>query len=372
MATTITFDKKHYQIALSLLPGIGPVISRKLIQACGSAEAVFKEKKKLLTRISGIGEQTAARIQPSEVLQRAEEELLFIEKHRIDVLFYEDERFPFRLKQCYDSPMILYHKGTTNFSNPRIISIVGTRKMTDYGRQLCETVLHDLAALDVLVVSGLAYGVDICAHKAALQNDLQTIGVLAHGLDQIYPTVHRGTAKQMVEQGGLLSDYPSQTKPDRENFPRRNRIIAGLADATIVIESGAEGGSMISAEFANTYNREVFAFPGRINDSYSAGCLKLIKNHKAALIESANDVVLAMGWDQQTQPKKTQTSQRLHFDLKPEEEQVVNAMRDQGNIYIDELCGVLGFNQNKVSAILLGLEFSGVVKALPGKMYRLN
>lgn len=365
------FDEPLCRIALSMVPNIGPVLARKLVAHCGSASAVFNEKKKLLERIPGIGASSAQAVVNSDVFARAEEEQKFMEKNGIRALYFLDDDYPRRLKHCYDAPVLLYHLGNTAFNNPRVVAIVGTRQMTPYGEQLCEKLVQELAALDVLVVSGLAYGVDSCAHKTALAAGLQTTGVLAHGLDNLYPQQNRPIAKKMLQQGGLLTEYPSNTNPDRENFPARNRIVAGMADAVVVIESGVEGGSLITTEYAVNYNRDVFAFPGRVGDERSAGCNRLIRSNKAALIESAEDLARMMGWE--TEAHKTLSPQpALPVHLNSEEEKIVDSMRDQGNVYIDEICSVSGLTMSRVASLLLTLEFSGVVKALPGKMYRLN
>lgn len=364
------FDEYQGRIALTMIPGIGPVIAKKLILHCGTAEAVFREKQKHLELIPGIGRITAKLLRNKECLSKAEEELERIRKSGIRMLYFTEADYPSRLKHCYDSPPLLYYKGTTDLNAKRIVSIIGTREITGYGIQLCEKLVAELAAYSVLVVSGLAYGVDICAHRASLTNGLDTVGVLAHGLDEVYPRTHAATAKKMLAQGGLLTDFPCRTNPDRENFPQRNRIVAGLSDAVIVVESGERGGSMITAEFAANYNRDVFAFPGRVGDPASAGCHKLIKSHKAALIDSAADVAHIMGWEK---PDATvATSQTSMHVFSGDEEKIVAAMRGMGNVHIDEICMMAELPSGKTSALLLQLEFAGAVKSLPGKMFRLN
>jgi DNA processing protein len=365
----MSFDEYTGRIALTMIPGIGPVISKKLVLHCGSAEAVFREKKKLLELIPGIGKITARLVTDRECRVKAEKELLRIEKTGIQMLYFTEPDYPSRLKHCYDSPPLLYYKGSADLNAKRIVSVIGTRQITDYGTQLCEKLVGDLVKYNVLVVSGLAYGVDICAHRASLENGIQTVGVLAHGLDEVYPRTHAGTAKKMIAQGGLLTDFPCETNPDRENFPQRNRIVAGLSDAVIVVESGERGGSMITAEFAMNYNRDVFAFPGRVGDPASAGCHIMIKRHKAALIDSADDVAYAMGWEK---PEANEAVQTTLQTFSGDEEKVVACMRGQGNVHIDEIRLMSELPMGKVSAILLQLEFSGVIKSLPGKMFRLN
>ncbi len=368
----MSFDERVYQVALCLLPGIGPVSAKRLVSHCGSAGEVFRQKKSHLLKIPHIGEVTAGAVRNKSALIQAEKELKFTEKNNIQVLFYLDKNYPTRLKQCYDSPAVLFFKGNCNLEQQRIVSIVGTRKITPYGEGLTEKLVHDFSDKNILIVSGLAYGVDITAHRAALENGIETVGVLAHGLDLIYPAAHKSIAKKMLEQGGLLTDFPSETTPDKENFPMRNRIVAGLCDATIVIESGASGGSMITAEFAINYNRDVFAFPGRVGDAASAGCLKLIKTNKAALSENANDILKALGWDDENKKGKKVFQKEMILPTNPDEEKIVLALREHGNVYIDEICSSCGFGMGKVSSLLLTLEFSGIVKSLPGKFYRLS
>lgn len=364
-------ESLKYRIALTLIPNIGHRLAKRLISYCGSAEAVFKEKKSSLEKIPGIGSFSAKAVIDQNVFDRAEEEIKFIQKNNIHPVFYLDAEYPRRLTHCDDNPILLYFKGNANLNTEKVISIVGTREATDYGKELCQKLIADLAIHNVMVMSGLAYGIDICAHKAALDNKLSTICVLAHGLDKIYPGVHSSTAQKMLENGGWLTDFPSKTVPDRENFPSRNRIVAGISDATIVIESKVGGGSLITADIANSYNRDVFAFPGRIGDECSVGCNNLIKQNKAALIQSAADVIYIMGWEQVKGVKGPQQKQ-LFVQLNADEETVVNVLKEKEAINIDDLCLVCKLPMSKVSSLLLTLEFSGIVKSLPGKMYRLN
>lgn len=359
-----------YKIALTLIPNIGDILAKRLVAYCGGAEAVFKEKKSSLEKIPGIGEAYATSVFNHTVFNRAEEEIKFIEKNNIIPLFYLDSNYPKRLTHCEDSPVMLYYKGNADLNAKKVISIVGTREATEYGKKLCEKLIADLAVHNVLIVSGLAYGIDIHAHKAALDNSLPTVCTLAHGLDRIYPAVHQSTAQKMLEQGGWLTDFTSNTTPDRENFPRRNRIVAGISDATIVIESKKSGGSLITADIANSYSRDVFAFPGKIDDVCSEGCNNLIKQNKAALIQSAADIVYILGWEQ-TKTKKV-IQKQLFTELSAEEELLVNALKGKGSVTIDDLCFASKLPMSKVSALLLTLEFSGVVKSFPGKAYGLN
>lgn len=365
-------DERIYQIALSQLQGIGPVLSRKLLAHCGSASAIFTEKPGFLTKISGLGAAKVALLKDSSVMKKAELELRFVDQHKLQLLFIDDANFPERLRHCYDSPVLLYHCGNTNFNSSRIVSIVGTRVPTNYGRDLCEQLVYDLSAYNVLVVSGLAYGIDAIAHRSAIDNHMQTVGVLAHGLDLIYPYAHRAMARRMVESGGLVTDFPSNTKPDRENFPMRNRIVAGLSDATVVIESGVSGGSMITAEYANNYNRDVFAFPGKVNDERSAGCLQLIRQHKAALITSAKDLAMAMNWETGSQPELKAESKVELADLEPKEAQVVEVLNGKGELHLLEISQKVNVCSDSLMNVIAGLEFAGLIRSLPGQYYKLS
>lgn len=363
------FDENTARIALTMIPGIGPVLSRRLVQHCGSAEMVFREKKKHLQSIEGIGTATLKLLSNKECFKKAEKELKRMDKHGIYMLYFLDRDYPSRLKHCYDAPPLLYCAGKMNLNASRIVSIIGTRKISDYGVQLTEQFVQELVPYDVMIISGLAYGVDICAHRAAVENKIETVGVLAHGLDRIYPNTHASTARKMMQHGGLISDFPGDTNPDRENFPQRNRIVAGLSDAVIVVESGVKGGSMITAEFAFNYNRDVFAFPGRIGDPLSAGCNALIRSQKAGLIEGAEDLAKSMGWE----IKKQQHAQQTQLPaLNESEEKIVAALRGMGNLHVDEISSLADLAVSKTSSLLLSLEFAGVVKSLPGKLYRLN
>lgn len=360
-----------FKIALTLIPNIGDILAKRLVAYCGSVEAVFKEKKGALEKIPGIGSFHADFVVNHRIFDRAEEEMLFIEKNTIQPLFYLDTNYPKRLTYCEDSPVMLYFKGYTDLNAEKIISVVGTREATEYGKKLCETFLADLAIHNVTIVSGLAYGIDICAHRAALDNKLPTVCALAHGLDRIYPAVHKQTAEKMLETGGWLSDFTSNTNPNQENFPRRNRIVAGISDATIVIESKKSGGSLITADIANSYNRDVFAFPGRIDDVCSEGCNTIIKQNKAALIQSAADLVYILGWEQ-TKKSTAPQQKKLFLELTSDEEILVNALKEKESVTIDDLCFTSKLPMSKVSALLLTLEFSGIVRSFPGKAYRLN
>ena len=358
-----------YEIALTLVPGIGDVNGKKLVAYCGGAEAVFCEKKKTLSKIPGIGEKTIESIMSQNVLSCAERELDFTEKHGIRVLYYLNSDYPKRLQHCYDSPMILYCKGHTDFNVDKVVGIVGTRNVTDYGKIMTDKIVSELLDDDVLVVSGLAYGVDTCAHNASVKNGLKTAAVLAHGLHTIYPPVNRNLAKKMLECGGcLLTEQLSGVDPDKENFPKRNRIVAGMVDCLIVVESASKGGALITAEIANAYDREVFAVPGRIGDVYSAGCNNIIKDNKANILLDVSDLRSIMRWDES---KKVVAKQmRLFREFNDEEKLVMKLFEESDVVYLDKIITETLLSPTKIASILLSLEFDGILTALPGKRYQ--
>jgi DNA processing protein len=361
-----------FRIALSLIPGVGSILARNLVAYAGSVEGVFSQSFQSLVKIPGIGVVNARRIKKKEIFEQAERELEFIHKYEISVHFYTDRNYPRRLKNCVDAPVILYSKGNMNLDEQRVVSIVGTRNATNYGKIVCEQLIRGFSERDypVLVVSGLAYGIDVHAHKSALRFNIPTVGVVGHGLDRIYPSLHTVTARKMLESGGLVSDFPSETKIEPANFIRRNRIIAGLADATIVIESAEKGGSLITADIASSYNRDVFAFPGRADDAYSRGCNRLIRLNGADLIEGIDDLEFFMGWETGKKEKIVQST--LFADLTADETKVVDLLQSQGELFIDQISGELGMPTSKVSALLLNMEFKNLLVALPGKMYRVR
>ena len=360
-------EEKKYQIAVSLISGVGDVIGKKLIAYCGSAEAVFSEGVKALNKIPGIGSKLSKIIKESDTLDRAEQELTFMEKQGVKMVFYADKNYPYRLKQCDDGPLILYYKGEDNFNADKIISIVGTRTASTEGKIFCDKMIKQLAQFNTIIVSGLAYGIDICAHKAALKYGLPTWAVFAHGHDIIYPSSHTNVANEILNSGALLSDYISKTKPERQNFPSRNRIIAGLSDATIVIESANRGGSLITANIANSYNREVFAMPGKPKDEKSAGCNYLIKTQRAVLLESIDDIIRELNWDAKT--KQNNVRQKLLIELSNDERRLLNILSDEV-VHIDSIISTIAWSSSKVAQMLLQLEFKGVIMVLPGKMYK--
>lgn len=369
--TILEDDLLKYKIGISQIPGVGSILAKKLIAYTGSIEAVFREKKKNLMKIPGIGSTLAEVIVNNQNLEKTEVEIEFIKKYEIRYHFYLDEDYPVRLKQCPDAPIMLFCKGNVDFNKEKIISIVGTRNATEYGKDFCSRFVSEMAARhkDLIVVSGLAYGIDISAHRAALKNNIPTVAVLAHGLSTLYPSAHRNTAKEIVNQGALVTDFTSDIKPERNNFIKRNRIIAGLADATIVVESGVEGGALITADLANSYNRDVFAYPGKATDDWSRGCNKLIKTNKAAMLETVEDLEYLMGWDVAARTVPRQMS--LFQNLTEEEQAIINQLTEENNLMIDILCLRLDAPVSKISPLLLKLEFMGLIKSLPGKIYRL-
>lgn len=359
-----------YQVALTLVPNIGDVNAKALVNYFGSAEAVFHASKKILGEIEGIGTIRASSIKNFKDFSRAEEEIGFFKKYKITPLFITDKNYPRRLLNCYDSPMLLYYKGNADLNASRMIAIVGTRNHDDYGKKMCEKLVEELANEEIIIVSGLAFGIDTIAHKTSLKHNIPTIGVLAHGLDRVYPPQNSTMAKQMIGCGGLLTEFRSNTNPDKQNFPGRNRIVAGMTDATIVIESGIKGGSLITAELANGYNKDIFAFPGRVDDSKSEGCNYLIKNNKAALITGANDLLENMGWkkNKKIAPK---TQRQLFIELTADEKLIVDILKSEEQMQIDELYFKSKLSSSEVAQALLMLEMQGVVSSLPGKIYKL-
>jgi DNA processing protein len=358
-----------YQVALTLVPNIGLIHARTLAEHFGSAEAIFKAKKHALEKCEGIGEVRAKSIKEFTDFTRAEEEVAFIEKYKIEPLFLTDKNYPQRFLNCYDPPTLLYYRGVADLNASRILAIVGTRSNTDYGKQVTEQLVQDLSNENITIVSGLAFGIDAFAHKAALKLNLKTIGVVGHGLDTIYPAQHKSLAKEMVQQGGILTEFKSKTKPDKHNFPIRNRVVAGISDATIVVETSLKGGSLITAEMANSYNRDVFAFPGRSIDSKSAGCNHLIKNNKAVLLTDAQQLLELLGWQEKKIKPKQQ--KELFISLSPEETILVDILKEKELVHIDEIYLKSGLNSSSVAANMLNLEFQNVIASMPGKMYKL-
>jgi DNA processing protein len=360
-------DELLYYIGLTKIPKVGAITARQLVSYCGGAAAVFNATKKQLLNIPGIGEETAKSIRQQEVLSFAESEMKLAEKNNIRIFSYQDPNYPQRLKHFPDSPIVLRYTGNADLNANRIIAIVGTRQPTDYGRIICETLVSDLQAFNVVVVSGLAYGIDITAHKKCLDIHIPTIGVLGSGLKNIYPSLHRKVAHQMLEHGGLLTEFAHDAAPDREHFPMRNRVVAGLCDALVVIETQKKGGSMITANLANDYNKDVFAFPGRTTDLFSEGCNHLIKSHKAALLESAKDLAFVMQWE--SNPKTKDIQRSLFVELNPDQQQLSDLLKAHQELAIDQLTLAMSKTPSEMAALLLNMEFMGLIRPLPGKRY---
>ena len=360
---------KH-KIALSLIPGIGDINARKLVSHIGSVEGVFSESYRTLIKIPGIGINLARAICERSYMETAEKEAEYVTRNNIRTFFYLDNDYPYRLRQCDDSPVTFYFTGYCDLNASKILSVVGTRSATPRGKELCEKIIGGLAGghPDLIIVSGLAYGIDIASHKAALINHLQTIGVLAHGFKTIYPSVHRSTANEIVKKGGLITDFLSDALPERNNFLKRNRIIAGLSDATLVVESGIKGGALITADIAGSYNRDVFAVPGRPGDQWSAGCNSLIKNNKAALVENSEDVEYFLSW--KPTGTKIPVQRTLFNELGDSEKLIYENLNLNGEMNIDHLCRALDIPVYKLSALLLQMEFNGIIKCYPGNLYR--
>jgi DNA processing protein len=366
-------EELRYKIALSIIPKIGPLLARRLVAYTGGVEAVFREKKRMLEKIPGIGQFKAALIYTDELLKAAEQEVEYIQREGIKALFYLDTDYPPRMRECEDAPVIMYVKGNGFFDAQKVISIVGTRSASEYGKRCTEEIVGFLAGRypEIVIVSGLAYGIDITAHKAALKHNLTTVAALAHGFEYMYPPLHSSYAKKIMKEGALITEFKSDRKPDPGNFISRNRIIAGLADATIIVESAEKGGALITADLANSYNRDVFAIPGRSNDTYSRGCNNLIKANKAALVECGADIELALGWiHEKNRPHSIQRS--LFAELTTEEEKILKFLSEHGDSALDEISVLLHIPVAKVSASLLNMEFSGLVRPLPGKYFRKN
>lgn len=360
-------------IALTQIPGVGLIGARNLINAAGSAEILFSNRTELTQLIPGISPRIVESLKSPQAMLRAEAEYSFAQKNKISCITINDEAYPSRLRECPDAPVVLFFKGNTDFNALKVINMVGIRNATDYGQRICNDFLQDLKAIcpDVLVVSGLAYGIDIYAHRAALKNKLSTIGVLAHGLDRIYPAAHRKTAIEMLENGGLLTEFLSETNPDRQNFVMRNRIVAGMSDATIVVESAVKGGALITADIAQSYHRDCFAFPGRANDEFSLGCNNLIRDNKAGLILSADDFVKAMCWDSKENVTPVAVQRQLFVDFTEEEQSVVDILQKNGNSHINSLVVEADIPVNKMNAILFELEMKGIIRVLAGGIYQL-
>jgi DNA processing protein len=361
-------EQLTYLISLQLTPLVGAKLAKTLIAYCGNPEAVFYEKRRALEKIPGIGKAIADSILNFRNFARAEKECDFIEKNNIETRVYFEDSYPDRLRHIDDAPLLLFSKGKCDLNQSRMIGVVGTRRATNYGKEICEQIVSELKDYKAVIVSGLAFGIDQCAHKTALKNNLETAAVLGHGLDIIYPGQHRTLANEIIGQGCILSEYISKTPPDRQNFPERNRIVAGMIDGLLVIESGIKGGALITADIAFSYNREVFAVPGRVNDPYSAGNNHFIKLNKAALVNSASDIAYALGWDKSLQKPKKKT---INWStLNETEKALLIHLQEKGKCHIDQLANITKINGSELSLTLLDLEFQGFIKAYPGNYYQ--
>ncbi|PRX56996.1 DNA-processing protein DprA [Flagellimonas meridianipacifica] len=350
---------------------VGNITAKKLIAHCGSPKAVFYDKIKQLSRLHGVGHTIVKELSDIKHLHKAEKELQFIQKENIHITYFEDEDYPHFLKHCVDAPIALFSKGKINWDRRRIISVVGTRNITSYGKAFCEQFISGIAPLDPIIVSGFAYGVDITIQKLAVEHGLQTIGCLAHGLNQMYPKNHLKYAKKVMENGGFVTEFWSSSNPDRENFLKRNRIIAGISEATIVIESAEKGGSLVTADLANGYNREVFAVPGRYTDKYSKGCNDLIQKQKAHMLTSAAELVYFLGWNwEETNQKSPSSAQKqLFVELEPTEQSIYDFLQSKGKQELDSVALECQLPIFKASSTLLAMEMKGVVRNLPGKLF---
>ncbi|NER17985.1 DNA-processing protein DprA [Spongiivirga citrea] len=367
----MTENELLFTLQLQCIPGVGDTTAKKLLQHCGNAEAVFKEKDQNLLKIEGVGTLLLKNLNSTDNRIKADKELQYIQQNNIQYSYFTDLDYPERLKHCLDGPILLFSKGNINIENQKIISVVGTRKITTKGLAFCEKLIEDLAPFNPIIVSGFAYGVDITAHKAAIKNKLQTIGCLAHGLNQIYPKVHHRYVNQVEENGGFFTDFWSSANPERENFLKRNRLIAGLSEATIVVESAEKGGSLVTADIANSYNRDVFAVPGRPADAMSVGCNNLIKQQKAHLMTSAADLIYLLNWELEKSAKSKPIQKQLFVELDETEKRVYRFLKEQEKELLDIIALNCEIPTFKAASILLNMELKGIVRPLPGKLFEL-
>ncbi|MBT8294709.1 MAG: DNA-processing protein DprA [Eudoraea sp.] len=355
-------------LRLQNIPHIGDITAKKLITHCGSPIAVFTDKMKHLEKIEGIGSVTLRGLQNRKYLLAAELEYEFILKSRLSYSYFMDVDYPKYLKHCIDGPILLFKKGNIELEHRKIISIVGTRNSTSYGRDFCEEFIENIAPLDPVIVSGFAYGIDICAQRAALKHGLQTIACVAHGLNQIYPKAHHKYVDEICKNGGFVTEFWSASNPDRENFLKRNRIIAGISEATIVIESAEKGGSLVTADMANNYNRDVFAVPGRVKDKYSLGCNNLIKAQKAHMLSSAADLIYLMNW-QLEESNTAPVQKQLFVELDENEKIIYSFLQKDGRQLVDQIALECHLPVFKTVSSLLTMEMKGMIRPLPGKQY---
>jgi DNA processing protein len=360
-------ENLFHLMALLRVEGVGDIMAKKLLTHFGTAEAILHAKTAQLAVIDGVGSVLLRNLRDKSVFDKATQELDFIQKNNVEVLYFQDEKYPDRLKHCIDGPVLLFSSGNINLKSRKIISIVGTRQITSYGMEFCRKLIEDLAPLDPIIVSGFAYGVDIVAHQLAMDHNLQTIGVVAHGLNQIYPKPHKKYVAKMEQNGGFMTEFWSTSNPDKENFVRRNRIVAGMTEATIVIESADRGGSLITANMANDYNRDVFAVPGRVTDKFSQGCNNLIKTQKANVLTSAADLIYILNWDIKNDTKPVQ--KQLFVTLDEDEQKVYDYLLKTGKELMDIIALHCDFPIYRISGLLLNMELKGVIRPLPGKLF---
>ena len=363
-------DELLYILALQKTKGIGDIIAKKLITTLGSASAVYQEKPQNIKKLNGIGTIILANLKDKNPLKQAEKEMEFIIKNNIKTFYFLDDDYPLKLKYCIDGPILYFQKGNTSFENRKIISIVGTRNMTSYGKDFCEQLIADLKVYNPIIVSGFAYGVDICAHKAAIKNNLETVAILAQGFASIYPKSHKKYEKELLEKGSFITEFWYYDEPLREHFLQRNRIIAGLSEATIVIESAEKGGSLVTADIADSYNRDVFAVPGRTTDKYSKGCNALIKQNKAIMLASVTDLITELSWEKSSIKNKI-IQPKLFEELTETEQLVVSFLQSNGKFQLDLISLNNQLTIQQTASILFNLEMKGIIKALPGKMFEI-
>ena len=364
----LTKNELRYTLALQRVPNLGDAMAKRLILKVGSAEGIFKEKKGNLLKIKGIGPYKLKALSEKIQLNDAEKEMEFMEKNAIKYCYFLDKHYSKNLKHCNDGPILYFQKGNINLHQNKIISIVGTRKITSYGKSFCEKLIYDLSALNPIIVSGFAFGVDITAHKSAIDNGLQTIACLAHGHNQMYPKFHTKYVDSVKKSGGFITEFWSSDSFEKNNFLKRNRIIAGLSEATIIIESAKKGGSLVTADIANSYHRDLFALPGRANDPQSVGCNNLIKTQQAHLITSAADLIYILGWELATKTQK-QSQKKLVVELSNDETIVFNYLNEKKKVLLDVISIQCNIPAHKLAAILLSMELKGVIRPTPGKMF---
>ncbi len=362
---SIEDEELIYKLALHFIPGIGAVHAKSLISYLGGVSEIFKSSKKKILAVPGIGAQRCKAILDVENLKRAEKECINIRRNAIDILFYMDTNYPQRLKHFPNSPLLIYKKGNTKLNANRTVGIIGTRRPTPYGIEQCKFLIKQLKPFDVNIISGLAYGIDTIAHRAAVENDISTVAILGSGIDNIYPACNQNLALKMMQKGGIISEFALSTKPDRENFPRRNRIIAALSDVLIVVESAKKGGSMITAEFANEMSKDVFAIPGKLGEEMSEGCNHLIKTHKAHLISEVKDISYIAQWEF----KSRQAKMPFTATLTESEKEIYQIITDHKSIGLDHIIVRTNQSLSDISSVLLNLEFNGLINSLPGKKY---